>query len=93
MEVYGTANVDESPTGYTVPPEEHLRAIEEAESRGWEIGGVFHSHPTGTARPSMVDVRTALDPSWVYIVVSLSHEPELRAWRIRDGSIEEVTVT
>lgn len=93
VEVYRTANAAESPTGYTVPPEEHLRAIEDAESRGWEIGGVFHSHPTGTARPSMVDVNNALDPSWIYLVVGLAGEPELRAWRIGDGDIEEVTLT
>lgn len=91
--VYPTANADESPTGYTIPPEEHFAALEDAESRGWEIGGVFHSHPAGPARPSMIDVQAALDPQWVYIVVGLQDLAEVRAWRISDLEIREVILT
>jgi hypothetical protein len=39
-------------------------------------------------------VRQAVDPAWVYVLVSLRHgEPALRAYRIRDGAINEVVVT
>lgn len=90
VRVYKTANSDGSPFGFTVPPEEHYEALRDAESRGWEIGGVFHSHPNSTARPSIVDVVGALDPEWFYLVVGLLGEPRLRAWRIRDDRISEV---
>lgn len=90
VEVYETSNSDSSPTGYTVPPEEHLAALEDAESRGWEIGGVFHSHPTGSARPSMIDVRSALERRWVYLVVGLRGRPEVRGWMIPGNGIREV---
>lgn len=92
VKVYETANIDASPSSFTVPPEEHYEALQDAESRGWEIGGVFHSHPSGTARPSMVDVMAARDPEWLYLVVGLSGEPEIKAWRIREGEISEVPV-
>lgn len=90
--VYGTANADESPAGYTVPPQEHFQALTDAEKRGWQIGGVFHSHPDGPARPSRIDVQSALDPEWIYLVVGMSDDPELRAWRIREKEISEVVL-
>lgn len=90
--IYPTANLDKSPTGYTVPPQEHFAALSDAESNGWELSGVFHSHPHGSARPSMVDVAAALDPEWVYLVVGLLGEPVIRAWRIRQREIEEISL-
>ena len=88
--IYPTANADESPHGYTVPPAEHFAALQDAEANGWALGGVFHSHPNGEARPSMVDVMSALDPEWTYLVVGLRGSPQIRAWEIKDGAITEV---
>lgn len=90
VRVYPTDNLDQSSTGFTVPPEQHYAALTEAEASGLELGGVFHSHPNGTARPSVVDVRTALEPEWVYLVVGLRRDPEIRAWSIRNGEVHEV---
>ncbi|MGD2101223.1 MAG: M67 family metallopeptidase, partial [Acidimicrobiia bacterium] len=70
--LYPTANADRSPTSYTIPPQEHFDALVDAESRGWRIGGVFHSHPNGPAEMSSVDLERALDPKWVYVVVGLA---------------------
>ena len=90
--VYPTANLDPSPTGYTIPPNEHFAALTDAESNGWELSGVFHSHPQGSAKPSAVDVVAALDLKWVYLVVGLRDAPEIRAWRIRQKEIEELSL-
>lgn len=90
VEVYPTSNLDASPVSYTVPPEEHFAALTDAESNGWELGGVFHSHPTGSARLSMVDVRRALEPDWLYVVVGLRGGVEIRGWRIEAGQVEPV---
>jgi [CysO sulfur-carrier protein]-S-L-cysteine hydrolase len=92
VDVYPTGNLDESPTGYTVPPEEHFAALRDAESKGWELSGVFHSHPQGPAKPSMVDVALALDPEWIYLVVGIRGEPVIRAWRIWQEEIEEISL-
>lgn len=91
-EVYETPNSDRSATGYTIPPESHFAALQDAEARGWEIGGVFHSHPAGPATPSESDVTGALDPWWVYLVVGLRGRPDLRAWRMRDDEVFEVAL-
>ena len=90
--VYPTSNAQASPSGYTVPPEEHFAALTDAESRGWVLGGVFHSHPGGGTRPSMTDVEMAIDPQWTYVVIGLRGSPEMRAWRIEDGEISEVEI-
>lgn len=90
VKVYPTQNLEESPVAYTIPPEEHFAALNDAEANGLELAGVFHSHPTGEARPSMIDVQRALAPEWVYLVVGLRDEPEIGAWSIRDGAVTRI---
>jgi proteasome lid subunit RPN8/RPN11 len=72
---------------YRVDPDEHFQALRHAESRGWEIAGVFHSHPGGSAVPSMIDVQTALEPDWTYLIAAPG---EIRGFRIRSGQVEEL---
>jgi proteasome lid subunit RPN8/RPN11 len=71
VRVYPTSNSDSSPTSFTIPPEEHFEALRDAESNGWEIGGVFHSHPAGPAIMSATDLARALEADWTYFVVGL----------------------
>lgn len=84
---YPLTNANPSPVSYTIDPDEHFHALRHAESRGWEIVGVFHSHPDGPATPSMIDVQSALDPEWLYLIAAPG---ELRGFRIRDGVAEEI---
>lgn len=90
---YCLTNRDRSPYRFTVDPTEHFRAIKHAERCGWEIIGVFHSHPQSDAHPSAVDVSNALDPNWLYVVVGLADErrPDVRSFRIVDGTVAEAT--
>lgn len=92
--VYPLANVDASPTRFTVDPDGHYAAVRDTEANGWEIGGVFHSHPHGVGRPSPVDVAAPIDPRWVHLVIGLSEpeRPEVRAWRIEEGIAVEVAL-
>jgi proteasome lid subunit RPN8/RPN11 len=90
---YPCQNADQSARTYTVDSRDYLRAMRDAESRGTEIIGVWHSHTHTDAYPSTTDVRQAVDPAWAYVIVSLKHgEPVLRAYRIRDGVITEMPV-
>lgn len=82
---YPTSNADASPSSYTVPPEEHFAALIDAEARGWEIGGVFHSHPNGRAEMSSVDRELALERDWLYVVVGLGGREPAIAVTIGDG--------
>ena len=90
---YPTRNVADSARVYTVDPLQHLKADRDAESRGLEIIGVFHSHTHTEAYPSPTDVDQAPDPGWHYVLVSLRDiAPVVRSYRIVDGKISEERV-
>jgi len=68
-------------------------ADRDAESRGYEILGVFHSHTHTDAYPSPTDVEKASNPflvGWRWVLVSLKPpEPVVRSYFVVDGRIEE----
>lgn len=81
VKVYPTGNEDKSPVSYTIPPQEHFDALRDAESNGWALGGVFHSHPGGPAHMSDTDLQRALEPGWIYLVIDLGGtRPVITAW-------------
>jgi [CysO sulfur-carrier protein]-S-L-cysteine hydrolase len=83
-------NVAASARVYTIDPLEHLRAERAAEDEDLEIIGVVHSHTHSEPYPSPTDVAQAPDPGWHYVIVGLKREaPELRSYRITDGTITE----
>jgi len=88
---YCLTNLDASPVSYTLDPTGHIKALHHAESNGWHLAAVFHSHPAGAAVPSATDVAGALEPEWLYIVIGMAFpgEPSVRGYRIRDGVITE----
>lgn len=88
--VYPCRNAAESARVYEVHPLDHLRADRDAEARGLQIAGVYHSHTHTDAYPSPTDVDQAPDPEWHYVVVSLREdEPMVRSYRIVDGQVTE----
>ena len=94
---YPTRNAASSAKLYSVDPRDHLRAEREAEGKGTEIIGVFHSHTHTDAYPSPTDVEQAStplsNPQWHYVLVSLRDtDPVLRSYRIVDRRIEEEPV-
>lgn len=79
---------------YELDPLEHLRAERAVEDRGLEVVGVMHSHTHTEPYPSPTDVAQAPDPAWQYLIVSLKRqEPEIRTYRIVDGTITEEPIT
>jgi len=91
--VYRCRNAAAASRLYEVEPLDHLKADRDAEGRGLEIVGVYHSHTHTDAYPSPTDVKQAPDPGWHYILVSLKDaEPVVRSYRIVDGVIAEEPV-
>jgi proteasome lid subunit RPN8/RPN11 len=80
-------NLRNSPYGYELDAKGALGAVE-AEEEGYDIA-LYHSHPKSPAEPSQTDINIAFYPQWLYVIVSLAGEPEVRAWRIADGRVEE----
>jgi proteasome lid subunit RPN8/RPN11 len=91
--VYKCRNAAASAKLYELHPLDHLHADRDADSRGLQITGVYHSHTHTDAWPSPTDVAQAPDPAWHYVLVSLKHpEPVVRSFRIVDGQIDEEPV-
>ena len=60
------------------------------EAAGRELGAIYHSHTRSEPYPSQTDVNLAFHPHALYVIVGLaSAEPDVRAYRIVDGRIED----
>lgn len=99
-QVYVMTNARPGPATYEMDPEEQFRVMKAIRRSGRGIVGIYHSHPSGPAYPSGIDVERAywpgtLFPNYpeaVYMIVSLVHpsHPAARAFTISDGRISEV---
>jgi proteasome lid subunit RPN8/RPN11 len=90
---YPMANAARSSRVYALDPREHLRVERDAENRGLEVIGVFHSHTHTDAYPLPTDIAQAPDPGWHYVIVSLRDEgPSVRSYRIAEGTALEEPV-
>ncbi|MDH3306559.1 MAG: M67 family metallopeptidase [Acidimicrobiia bacterium] len=87
--VYSLTNIAHSPTRFIVDPEEHFGALCHAERSGWEVGGVFHSHPEGSVGLSETDVAEAPDPTWWYFVVA---GEQVGCYRLGEGGVVDVSL-
>ena len=88
--VYPCRNAAESARVYELHSLDHLHADRDAEGRGLQIVGVYHSHTHTQAYPSPTDIAQAPDPSWHYIVASVQHPaPVVRSLTIVDGEVAE----
>jgi proteasome lid subunit RPN8/RPN11 len=92
--VYPVTNRLHSPVAYEMEPAEQIRAMVAIEDAGWEITGIFHSHPAGPPRPSPTDIAQAFYPESIYVICTpAAAEPgrwDGRAFRIVDGRVSEV---
>lgn len=91
LKVYPLRNVDASPTRYRIDPKEQLRVLEELDSRDWDLGAIYHSHPHTRPYPSATDVQLAFYPDALYVIVSIEDDdhPVVKSFRITDGTIHE----
>jgi [CysO sulfur-carrier protein]-S-L-cysteine hydrolase len=90
--VHRARNEFASPMRFNVHPQDLIRITTEIEDGGEELVGIYHSHPRSEAFPSQTDVNLAAnwpDPLWLICSLADS-EPEVRAFSIRDGKVEEV---
>lgn len=79
-----------SPVRFRMDPVEQLRAFDRIERQGWELLGIFHSHPAGPPRPSATDIAEA-----AYDVVHIIWSPRQGSWEangfsIRHGLVSDV---
>jgi [CysO sulfur-carrier protein]-S-L-cysteine hydrolase len=88
-----TRNEDESPYRYSVHRDDLVRVWAELDDADDEIVGIYHSHTRSAPYPSRTDVELATWPEAAYVIVALRQgPPELAAFRLADGKIEELAL-
>lgn len=93
--IYAATNASARPTeAYVISPTDQHAIEAEVMARGERIAAVYHSHPTGPAEPSGVDLMIAkLHPDVALVIVNVDRD-ELRLFRLVGGdSFQELDPT
>jgi proteasome lid subunit RPN8/RPN11 len=86
-------NVEASPTRFRVDDREHiaLRRALRLLSPPLDVIGVYHSHPSGPARPSPTDLAEASYPEWLYVIVGMAGDRvRVRGFVLETGRMRPV---
>jgi proteasome lid subunit RPN8/RPN11 len=92
--VYCVENIRHSPVEYYMDPVAQVEAMMAIEAAGWEICGIFHSHPSGPPVPSATDVAQAFYPESVYVILAPTSPNQwaVRGFAIEAGHVREVAL-
>ena len=91
--IYEMSNADNSGTHFSLKPHEQFAVIKDIRSAGLKMIGIYHSHPATPARLSEEDIRLAITPDVVYLVISLLGEkPCLKCFHVAAGDVIEVPI-
>ncbi len=78
---------------FEIDGRELLRALNEFEDEGLELGAIYHSHTHTEPYPSQTDINFAANwPGLEWIIVGLANgaPPEVHSYLIEDGIVREV---
>jgi [CysO sulfur-carrier protein]-S-L-cysteine hydrolase len=91
--VHRARNAAASPFRYEMDGMEQYRIQTAIEDAGQELGAIYHSHTRSAPEPSQTDINLAFYPEALYVIVGLKGpEPDVRAWRIVDGTVSEAAL-
>ncbi len=76
---------DSAHNRYLIDPLAYLKIERDADQRGRQVLGIYHSHPDVAARPSQFDLDHAL-PCFSYLIVSVCRGKavDTQSWRLRE---------
>ncbi len=90
---YKMTNADQSETHFTMVPQEQFTVIKDIRAAGLKMKAIYHSHPATPARLSAEDIRLAVTPDVIYVIVSLAlDEPVVKGFLIENGNVTQVAV-
>ena len=69
---YPMTNVDAAEEHFTMDPKEQFSVIKDIRKLGLQMLAIWHSHPASPPRMSDEDMRLALTPGVVYVILSLA---------------------
>ncbi|UCF16920.1 MAG: M67 family metallopeptidase, partial [Phycisphaerales bacterium] len=92
--LYKMTNAEHRRDHYMMVPEQQFAAVKDIRSNSLDMLAIYHSHPGTPARPSAEDIRLALTPNVVYVILSLrgNNGPAVKGFRMEDGAVAEVAI-
>ena len=92
--LYKMTNANKSSDRFMMEPEEQFKVVKDIRAAGLDMLAIYHSHPQTPARLSAEDVRLALTPGVVYLILSLQQcdEPILKGFVVEDNKAVEVSI-
>jgi [CysO sulfur-carrier protein]-S-L-cysteine hydrolase len=91
--VHRARNAQASPLRYEIDGRDQLRILEQIDREGLQLGAIYHSHTRSDPVPSQTDINLArLWPDPLYVIVGVAGEADVRAFRIRDGQVDEAAL-
>jgi len=92
--LYKMANAEHRCDHFMMEPEQQFEAVRDIRSSSLDMLAIYHSHPETPARPSAEDVRLALTPDVVYVILSLqpNNGPAVKGFQIDDDAVTTVAV-
>jgi [CysO sulfur-carrier protein]-S-L-cysteine hydrolase len=82
-----------SATEYSIAPKQLFGIVREIRANGFELMGIYHSHPNGDNKPSPRDIDQAYYPEVAYFILAAKDVPKpIRAFLIRDGNAAELDI-
>ncbi len=92
--LYKMANAEHRCDHFMMEPEQQFEAIKDIRSSSLDMLAIYHSHPETPAWPSAEDIRLALTPNVVYVILSLQPNdgPAMKGFQIEDGTVGEVPI-
>jgi proteasome lid subunit RPN8/RPN11 len=91
VRVYEATNVHHSPVRFEIDPRDVFRVTTEIDEEDLDLGAIYHSHTRTAPYPSQTDINLARNwPDPLYVIVGIANgEPDVRAFRIVDGDVDE----
>jgi proteasome lid subunit RPN8/RPN11 len=92
--LYEMTNINQSTDHFMMEPKEQFAVVKDIRSAGLEMLAIYHSHPESPARASAEDIRLALTPDVIYVIVSLqdANATDVKGFLIEDGNVTTVPV-
>ena len=88
----GIPNAKRSPVRFQMEPHAQWRAFQRMETAGFDLVGIYHSHPNGPDHPSETDIAESMYPVAQIILYRAEGRWRARGFQIEGGKVAEITL-
>ncbi len=87
--LHPTPNLAQSAGRFEIDPAEQFRLLRQLRGTDRSLIGCYHSHPGGSARPSMRDIECAGEEDFLWLIAATA---EIAAFAYSEGTLRAVPI-